>query len=378
MWQLAFKAMLGDRGKLLTALLGVAFAVVLVNMQGGLLLGFLRKTSLLIDHGQADIWVGHQQMNNVDMSTFIPERWIQRIRGLDAVERVDAYLVVGGEMRMRDGRFELAVILGCEPDSPLGQAWSESLGTDPRHLLREPDSILVDEHDAPRLGNCRVGDLLEINNRRARVAGLTRNIVGFTGAPYVFTTMERARHSFGSNVPPGCCSYFLVKLKPGAEAAAVCAQIRERLPQAGVYERSAWGRRTMLHWLAKTGIGLSFGLATLLGLLVGLAVVAQTLYATVTERIREFATLKALGADDRGVLRFLLCQALSSAGLGSALGLVAAQVAGWLVDSVEAPVVWTWWIGLASVLLITGVCLVAAWLPYGRIRSIDPACVLRT
>lgn len=377
MWYLAIKSMLGDRGKLLTALLGVAFAVVLVNMQGGLLLGFLRKTSLLVDRGQADIWVGHQRMNNVDMSSFIPERWLQRIRGLEGVERADAYLIVGGEARMRDGRFETVILLGCEPDSPLGNAWTVSSGQDPRTLLRQPDSVLVDRHDRERLGNCQVGDVLEINGRRARVAGLTESIVGFTGAPYVFTTLERARDRYGLGVPAEHCSYFLVKVKPQADVAEVCARIRERLPEAGVYDRQTWGRKTMLHWLVKTGIGMSFGLATLLGLLVGLAVVAQTLYATVTERIKEFATLKALGAADAGVVRFLMAQAVASAGLGSAVGLIFVQAAGRLVSSAEAPVVLTWWIGLLSVLLSTVVCLAAAWLPYGRIRAIDPASVLR-
>ena len=42
----------------------------------------------------------------------------------------------------------------------------------------------------------------------------------------------------------------------------------------------------MEYWLTRTGIGISFGLAAFLGLLVGLAVVAQTLYASVTERTR--------------------------------------------------------------------------------------------
>ena len=82
MWLLAVKAMLADRGKLLTTLLGVAFSVVLVNLQGGLLLGLIRKASLLVDYGQADVWVGHRHMNNVDMGSVIPERWVQRIRGV--------------------------------------------------------------------------------------------------------------------------------------------------------------------------------------------------------------------------------------------------------------------------------------------------------
>src|SRR5947209_7998419 len=105
MWLLAIKAMLADRGKLLSSLLGVSFAVVLVNLQGGLLLGLIHKASLLVDYGQADIWVGHRHMNNVDMGTFIPERWVNRVRGVDGVERAEPYLVANGQATMPDGRF---------------------------------------------------------------------------------------------------------------------------------------------------------------------------------------------------------------------------------------------------------------------------------
>src|SRR6266852_4105598 len=102
MWWLAIKAMLADRGKLLTSLLGITFSVVLVNLQGALLLGLIHKASVLVDYGQADIWVGHRHMNNVDMGTFVPERWIHRIRGVEGVERADPYVVAVSQILMPD------------------------------------------------------------------------------------------------------------------------------------------------------------------------------------------------------------------------------------------------------------------------------------
>src|SRR5436190_1058839 len=112
MWRLAIKAMLGDRGKLLTSLIGVSFAVVLVNLQVGLLIGLLQKSSLLITQGDADIWVGAQHTNNVDMVAEIPERWIQRIRCVEGVERADPYLIAHTKVKMRDGRTEIVILIG--------------------------------------------------------------------------------------------------------------------------------------------------------------------------------------------------------------------------------------------------------------------------
>src|SRR5512135_1532285 len=110
MWVLALKAMLADRGKLLTSLLGVVFSVVLVNLQGGLLLGMIQKASMLIDYGRADIWIGHRYTNNVDMGTYIPERWLYRIRGVEGVERAEPYIILFGQTVMPDGQFENTLI----------------------------------------------------------------------------------------------------------------------------------------------------------------------------------------------------------------------------------------------------------------------------
>jgi putative ABC transport system permease protein len=375
MWLLALKAMLADRGKLLTSLLGVAFSVVLINLQGGLFLGFIRKASLLVDYGQADIWVGHQHMSNVDMGTFIPERWIHRLRGIDGVERAEPYVVMFGQATMPDGRFENVVVVGCEPASLMGNAWSMAEG-DPR-AIRHPDGILVDVCDLPRLGDVRLGEVREINGHRAKVVGLTRGIVGFTTNPYVFTTLDRARRKYTSGVPPQHCSYFLVKARPGADVQALCRAIRARVPELDAYDRRTYSLMCMYYWLTRTGIGISFGLSAILGLLVGLAVVAQTLYAAVTERLKEFGTLKAMGADDRCIGRFLATQAVGTAMLGSLVGLAASAIIGRVISSARAPVEFTGWVAAGSVVLIVFVCLLAAWLPYWRIRRIDPASVLR-
>ncbi len=373
---LAIKALLADRSKLLTCLLGVAFAVALVNLQGGLLIGLIQKASLLVDFGKADIWIGHKHMNNVDIGTFIPERWVQRIRSIDGVERADSYVVMFGQATMPDGRFENVIVVGSDPASLLGNAWAMDEG-DPR-AIRHPEGIFVDVYDLPKLSHCALGDLLEINGKRARVVGMTRGIVGFTTNPYVFTTLERARRHYATGIPADHCSYFLVKAKPGADLPSLCARIRARLPDLDVYDRQAYSLMSMKFWLTRTGIGISFGLAALLGLLVGLAVVAQTLHASVTERLKEFATLKAMGAANSAIGSFLLAQVMLVASLGAIVGLASATLIGQGITTPRAPVVWNHWVAAASVALTGAVCLVASWLPFWRVCRLDPASVLRS
>jgi putative ABC transport system permease protein len=377
MWLLAIKAMLADRGKLLTSLLGITFSVVLVNLQGGLLLGLIHKASVLVDYGGADIWVGHRHMTNVDLSPPIPDRWLDRIRRLEGVERADRYVIGAAFATLPDGKQEQVFVIGTDPASLLGNPAFIVEGT--REAVRGPDAVLVDVNEAARLGNCRVGDVREINGHRARVVGMTRNMSGFTTTPYVFTTLERARTNYIAGIGPGQCSYYLVRAKPGTDVAALCERIRQQVGDLlEVYDRAAFSRVCMEYWMLRTGIGISFGLAAFLGLLVGLAVVAQTLYAAVNERAREFATLKAVGADDLCVGKFLVVQALGNAVLGSVIGLTASYVIGRAISSPKAPVMLTWEVAAISAALIVVVCLIAAWLPYWRIRNLDPASVLRS
>jgi putative ABC transport system permease protein len=368
--------MLADRSKLLVSLLGVTFSVVLVNLQGGLYLGLLSKASLRVEFGGADIWVGHRHMNNVDLNPLIPERWVDRLRSVPEVERAEPYLVMTAQIAMPDGNTERVVVVGCDAGSLLGNAWVMADGD--ASAIRRPDAVLVDVCDADRLGDCRVGDVREIAGRRAKVVGMTNGVVGFTTTPYVFTTLHRARTTYLPAANPDQCSYFLVKARPGTDVPALVAALRQRVPELDAHDKATFSGICTNYWRTRTGIGISFGLATFLGLLVGLVMVAQTLYASVAERVKEYGTLKALGASDRWMAGFLIVQALGNAVLGSVTGLLGALVIGTLLDTPRAPVIFRGWVMAGSVLLITLVCLLASWAPYRRIRSIDPASVLRS
>ena len=170
----------------------MSFAVLLVNLQGGLLIGLIKKASLLIDYGQADIWVGHRHMKNVELGTFIPERWLQRLRKVDGVERADAYVIAMTEARMPDGRYETVEVIGCEAGSPLGQAWALLPGSGPT-ACASPTASSSTTATTTSSAARGVGDIREMNGRRARIVGKTHGIVGFTNQAYFFTTLDRAR-----------------------------------------------------------------------------------------------------------------------------------------------------------------------------------------
>ena len=374
MWPIALKTLIADRGKLLTALVGVVFSIVLVNIQGGLFLGFVTKAGLLIDNGRADLWVGHRKMHNVDFPRDIPRRWVSRVRGVPGVKSAEPYLIGWTDMTLPSGGFESVVVVGVEPVSLMGNVWNVTQGR--ADAILETDGIIVDDCELEKLEYPVLGDQRELGGRRARIVGMSHGVMGFLVAPYAFTAFERAAVYLRKD--PGVCSYILIELQPGADVDEVREAVAMRVPDADVFPRDVYSQISTDFWMTRTGLGISFGAATMLGLLVGMVMVAETLYALVLDRLGEFGTLKAIGATERQVFSILIIQALIMATVGAVLGLACVAGIQYAFSEPRAPIVVPWWLSLGSCVLVSVICLIAALLPYLRIRKIDPLMVLQS
>jgi putative ABC transport system permease protein len=374
MWQIAYQTLFADRGKLFAALGGVVFAFVLACVQGGLYLGLIGKASLLVDNCDADIWVGHHKMHNVDFAKTIPLHWIDRLRSIADVDSAEPYVVNFAIMSLPSGGFEEVVLIGVDRNSLTGNAWSMVEGS--AENVRFTDGVIVDADEDRKLEYPQVGEVREIGGRRARVVGKSKGIVGFLAAPYVFTTFENALTY--ADLPRDQCSYYLIKVRDGADPNTVCAQIESRIPELQAYTRDEYARVSIDYWMTRTGIGISFGLATVLGLVIGLVMVAQSLYALVLDRIEEFATLKAIGAPETKVYRILFLQALLVAAIGVVIGGALVMVIQHYGTTPKAPIVIPSIMYVATTVMVVLICMVSALLPYLRVRKVDPLAVLQS
>ncbi len=175
----------------------------------------------------------------------------------------------------------------------------------------------------------------------------------------------------------GRTTYILVRLAPDADATAVAAELRRRLPHNDVYTKAAWAKRSRSYWVASTGIGLNMYLTVFLGCLVGVVVVTQTLYTSTMEHIKEFGTVKAIGGSNADIYRILGAQAAIAAVIGFLAGrlmaaLLAPAMAGirlkLIIPHEFAAIVF------AGTLVL---CLVAALVSFRKVAKIDPALVFR-
>jgi putative ABC transport system permease protein len=226
-----------------------------------------------------------------------------------------------------------------------------------------------------RYGPFAVGDYREIQGRRFRVAGTTDEAASFTTTPIVFMDYRNAQEL--QEQLRGNTTYVLVKLAPGADRAAVQGELARRLPYNDVFTREEWAQRSRDYWVKSTGLGMSMGVTVFLGILVGIVIVAQTLYTSAVEHIKEFGTVKAIGGSNLDIYRILGEQALIAAVVGFALGAAFSFVARPIMAGIHLNVLIS--PGFTAVVFAGTVlmCLGSALFSFRRVARIDPALVFR-
>ena len=122
---------------------------------------------------------------------------------------------------------------------------------------------------------------------------------------------------------------------------------------------------------------MNMGVTVFLGILVGIVVVAQTLYTSAVEHVKEFGTVKAIGGSNWDIYRILGEQAVISAVIGFALagllslGMRPLMARLYLNVLISPPFAAAVFVG--TVLM----CLGAAMLSFRRVATIDPSLVFR-
>lgn len=370
---LAWRNLVHERSRFVITLTGIVFSVVLMGIQLGLLIGFSLTTSGIIDNTDADIWLTPKGTSNVDIAGRQATRWRQQALALPEVDSADYYLMQFSLWRKPTGGSEGVMLVGFNLANGRGGPWLLDEGR--IEDLQQDDGIIIDRLYADKLDVQHLGQTVEINNQRARVVGFTNGLRTFTQTPYVFTTYRNALKF--SRVPDDETSYVLVKLRHGADRDRVIATLRAQLPLVDVWSREEWSNRTRMYWMITTGAGAALLLAAALGLVVGIVIVGQTLYASTVDRIAEYATLRAMGAPNQYLYSVILKQALFSAVLGFLFGITITLLASWRSMGGNVPIMVPWWAVLIIALLTVFMCLGGAIASIRRVLVLDPSSVFK-
>jgi putative ABC transport system permease protein len=374
MVDLATKSLLHDKLRFLITVSGVAFAVALVFVQVGLFLGLMDNASLTIEHLNADLWVTSHNTANIDFAHTFPETYVKRVRAIPGVVHADNLIVWFMNVALPNGAVEGTEVYALEDFARWSFPWKVEEGN--LQDLRRGNYFIVDESAQKRWGAFRVGEYREILGRRLKITGRTVDAKSFTTTPLTFLDFRLAQSLNPSDLR-GNTTYILVKLAPGANREAVRDEIRRRLPYNDVFTGDEWAKRSRSYWVDSTGLGLNMYITVFLGCLVGIVVVAQTLYTSTMEHIREFGTVKAIGGGNADIYAILGKQAAIAAVFGFALGAVMAYALRPLIYKIDLKLVIPPSLSVAVFIGSVLLCLTAAMVSFRKVASIDPALVFR-
>jgi putative ABC transport system permease protein len=373
MASLAVRNLFHDKIRLGVTITGIVFSVVLVAIQTGLFIGFTSTTSNVIDNSGADLWITSKGVPFIEVAAPFSEKKLFRARAMPEVLDAQKYIVQFSLWKLRDGSRENCEIVGFDPDSKMGGPWNIVEGN--REDLRLPYTVMIDKFYAKRLGAEKIGDTVEIIRTRARVVGFTSGIRTFTTTPIVFTSLKNATRYTG--IPDSKAQFILVKTAPGADLERLKNKLRDELGGVEVWTRDGFAGLTTKYWMFGTGAGISVILGALLGLLVGVVVVAQTIYAATMDHIREFGTLKAIGATNWYVYKVIFKQAIISAVIGYSIAVCIAMFLSSKGEASGANIILPPVVLIGLFALTVGMCLTAAMVSINKVTKIDPAMVFK-
>lgn len=388
MYLLALKMLFGDFAKLFGILMGVTLAALVITQQGAIFCGIMtRSFSIISDMPAADIWVMDPKVQYLDDNKPLQETERYRVSSVAGVAW--AVPLYKGNLRARldNGSFQNCIVLGLDDSSLVGgplQMLDGELGD-----LRRADAVVVDVVGATgRLAKpapadappgtpgtpVKVGDTLELNDKRAVVVGICRTTRAFQNQPIVFTTYTRAM-SFAPRERK-LMSFVLVKAKQGEDPQELCNRISRETGLAA-YTQGQFKWMSVEYFLKYTGIPINFGIAVGLGFLIGTIITGFMFYSFTLDNIRFLGTLKAMGTSNGTLTRMVLLQAISVAVIGFGIGSGVATLFGRATVDTALAFNLIWQLLVVAGAAVMTICMLAAMLSLRRVLTLEPAVVFK-
>jgi putative ABC transport system permease protein len=307
---LALRNLVHGKTRTLVALGGVCFAVTLLFMQLGFFASVPLTAMLTYDALDFDILLVSPNYVVLTQAGSFPRSRLYLPEAHADVRAVMPVHVTRYHWRNYETRFRRAVVvLGVKPSDPISTV-PELAQQIP--ALARPDTVLVDRLSRPDLGPVEPGTITEVGLRNLETIGQFTIGPGYEAGQVMVSESTFSQLSGGR--PLRDVNLGLIKLRPGANPATVAEEIQASLPaDVRVLTRAQLAAKEQHYWMVSTSTGIIFGCGVLVAVLFGLVITYQVLSMEVTQRLSEYATLKAIGFTDGHLARVVLQQALAIA-----------------------------------------------------------------
>lgn len=368
MLRIALRNLFQNKVRLAIAVGGVALALMLIVALDAVVAGTETRLTAYIDFSGADIFVAQSGVRNMHMAaSVLPLSVRNQVRAVPGVATVTPVLyltnvVVSGENR------HLAYVIGLPANAVVGGPWRVVAG----RALPGPREAIIDRGVAEQSG-IGLGDTVEILGANFIVAGISEGTANLTNSVAFITRPDFARLRGDA----ATASYILVTVTPGQSPEVVARQIEVLVHDVTAQTRQAFAdqERKVVNDMTADVITIM----NLVGVLIGMAVMALTVYTATLARRAEYGVLKALGMRTRQLCGVVLTQALISVSVGFLLGvgftLVLAAIVPYTSLNLFLQLRSTALLKVGTAAIV--ITAVSAILPIWQIAALDPARVFR-
>jgi putative ABC transport system permease protein len=382
MFRYALRNLLQNKVRLVVSVGGVALALCLILALDAIMTGVESRLTAYIDHSGADVFVSQAGVRNMHMvSSTLPTSAVDKVRAVPGVAAVTPIMYLTDTMGVgpRQGQYAVYVI-GLPPGATMGGPWRVARGVP----IPAEGQAVIDRGVAEQNG-LGMGDQVRILGQAFTIAGLSDGTGNLLNSVAFISLNDFAR--LRANMQMGAAasgpaamstvSFVLVKVAPGASPDAVAARIEQEVSGVTAQSREAFAAQERK--IVKDMVTDLINTMNLVGFLVGLAVMALTVYIATLSRRGEYGILKAVGARNRYLYGTVLAQALYSVVGGFALALALTFLLSLALPNLASTL--TLQISADSLLKVGIVSLViaalSALLPIRQIAGLDPAMVFK-
>lgn len=368
---IAWRNTFQNRKRTITALGGISFSILLIFMQLGLLNGARRTASMLYDFFNFDlVIVSDKYQYLADANHFDIMRIIQAgvTPGVASVFKLN---INGGAWTdTTTSLTSQALLLGIDSDSTFISNESIRKGLP---ALQGNNAVMVDLYSHSDYGDMSIGATPKINDTSVVVAGhFTLGVTLFSdGAVMVDNSLYDRLVQGRSRMT----NIGLIKITPGSDPDTVKRDLEQSLPKdVLVYKRNDMIKQEQNYFITVKPMGIMFQAGVVVAFIVGVVVLFQVLSTDISNRINEFATMKAMGFSPVFIYGIGIRQALIFAILSYVPSfLLSVAIFKLILLAAHLRVAMTLNLALLVLALSVCMCVISCVLALQKVRKSDPA-----
>ncbi|MEG4224978.1 ABC transporter permease DevC [Microcoleus sp. N9_B2] len=367
-----------DKGRMVVAVAGIAFADVLMFMQLGFQNALFSSNTRLHQTLQTDIVLIHPQARNlINLSSF-PRRRLYQAMNVPGVKSAEPLYVKIGNWKNPETRRETSImVVGFNPDRP---AFALPEVNQNLNSIKLPDTVLFDRASRGNyqaaIAQINQGKSVktEVDRRTINISGLFTIGASFAADGILMTSDQNYLRLFprqnATSVNAG-----LIQLQPGADPVEVQQVLKAYLPSdVKVLTKQEFIEFERNYWANNTAIGFIFNLGVAMGFVVGVIIVYQVLSTDVSDHMAEYATFKAMGYRNIYLLGIVFEEAIILSVLGFLPGVgVSVGLYHLTRNATNLPLYMTIMRAVTVLILNMVMCSISGTIATRKLQAADPA-----